>query len=278
MIPRMSDLRLIVNADDLGLVPEIDSAIERCHQVGTITSATLMVTGGSVENAAAMARRNPRLGVGLHIDLVWGRPLSNDVPSLVGPEGRFHSRRELAMRAVTGRVRVAEVMREVRAQLARSRDMGVRPSHLDGHQHAQVLPVVSSAIAAVARSERLAVRVPWPRRSQASLARFPQRLSLALLCGLAQRSGLRPATAEFASVFDVEGAVGASSYVSIVRAARGPTLELMVHPSEPSSALRDIHPDLYSLAMAEGQALAQEDLRPALEAAGCRLVNFRDLG
>ncbi len=273
----MTPIRVVINADDFGLVPEIDSVVERAHLAGTVTSATLMVTGVSAENAAAVAKRNPGLGVGLHVDLVWGRPAAVGRSSLVDARGRFHSRRGLIARALTGRLRRSDVDREVRAQLARFRSFGLRPTHLDAHQHAQVIPLVSAVIAEIARGEGLPVRVPRPWRRASGTDRLPQRLSLALFCVLAEHAGVHPATAEFTSVFDERGPVTGARYMSIVRRSRGPTLELMVHPSDPSERLRAIHPDMYEIALAEARALLEPGLRPALEAFGAVLTDFRGL-
>src|SRR5512139_1630588 len=60
---------LIVNADDFGLSEGINRGIIRAHEQGIVTSASLMVRWPAAAQAAAYARRNPRLSVGLHLDL-----------------------------------------------------------------------------------------------------------------------------------------------------------------------------------------------------------------
>ena len=61
--------QLIVNADDFGLSPGVNRGTVRAHEHGVVTSASLMVRGAAVAEAAAYARANPRLSVGLHLDL-----------------------------------------------------------------------------------------------------------------------------------------------------------------------------------------------------------------
>jgi len=56
--------RLIINADDFGLTPGVNRAIAELHQAKALTSATLMATGPAFEDAVAIARANPALGVG----------------------------------------------------------------------------------------------------------------------------------------------------------------------------------------------------------------------
>src|SRR5271154_4644382 len=82
--------RLIINADDFGLTPGINRAIAELHQAGALTSTTLMATGPAFDDAVVMARANPTLGVGCHIVLTDGVPVSppQTVPTLLGPDGK----------------------------------------------------------------------------------------------------------------------------------------------------------------------------------------------
>jgi predicted glycoside hydrolase/deacetylase ChbG (UPF0249 family) len=60
---------LIVNADDLGASLGISRGIVEAHQRGIVTSASLMVDTLASKAAATLARDNPTLSVGLHVDL-----------------------------------------------------------------------------------------------------------------------------------------------------------------------------------------------------------------
>ena len=76
--------RLIVNADDFGLAPGVNRAILELHAAEVLTSATLMAQASATEEAVNMALAIPTLGVGCHIVLVDGTPVSdrNKIPSL----------------------------------------------------------------------------------------------------------------------------------------------------------------------------------------------------
>ena len=82
--------RLIINADDFGLTPGVNRAIAELHQAGALTSATLMATGPAFDDAVAIAHANPTLGVGCHIVLTDGVPVSppESIPTLIGPDGK----------------------------------------------------------------------------------------------------------------------------------------------------------------------------------------------
>src|SRR5580658_3601299 len=126
--------RLILNADDFGLTRGINRAIAELHANGALTSATLMANGPAFEDAAAIARKRPTLGVGCHVVLTDGIPVSHpsDVPSLLGPDGKtFRSSMMDFMLAVwRGRVHEEEIVREAAAQVQRMQRAGIDVTHL----------------------------------------------------------------------------------------------------------------------------------------------------
>ena len=82
---------LIINADDLGYSPTVNRAIADMFAAGLVTSTSLLVNQPHSEAGAALARRLPRLSVGVHLNLSRGRPIlpSEQVPSLVDEEGKL---------------------------------------------------------------------------------------------------------------------------------------------------------------------------------------------
>ena len=117
----MNPRRLIVNADDFGQSPGINRGIIACHQGGVVTSASLMVRWPAAAEASELARQNPAMSVGLHIDLCeWNetggewQPLYEVVP----PDDEARVREEV--------LRQFEVFQQL---------MGQPPTHVDSHQH-----------------------------------------------------------------------------------------------------------------------------------------------
>ena len=158
---------LVINADDLGFAPGVNRGIFEAHAAGTVTSASMIVTAPAFAEAAEQVQRDsPGLGVGLHLNLVTGAPLSR-VPSLVDPAtGRFHSLDALVRRALAGQVDPTDVRRECEAQLAALVAAGVTPTHLDSHRHVHAMPGFLPAVAAVAHDAKIpVVRRPLDRVS-----------------------------------------------------------------------------------------------------------------
>lgn len=113
---------LIVNADDFGQSLGLNRGIIEAHERGIVTSASLMVRWPAAIEAANYARNHDRLSVGLHFDFSewacrrgkWERLYQ------VVDEHDFHA-----------------VAREANRQLDLFQNLiGVKPTHLDSHQHA----------------------------------------------------------------------------------------------------------------------------------------------
>jgi predicted glycoside hydrolase/deacetylase ChbG (UPF0249 family) len=158
-------LSVIVTADDLGLSAGVTRGILEAHRRGVVRSTSLIVTYPAAQEAAALALAEPDLEVGLHLDLVGGRPVSDPaaVRSLCDEDGRFYALPIFTRRLFTGRVRPADLATELRAQAARARSWGVPALAWDSHRHVHLLPPVALVVGHVARD--LGVR--WVRRARA---------------------------------------------------------------------------------------------------------------
>src|ERR1035437_8082645 len=88
---RKSIHRLIVNADDFGLSHSANEAVIRAHRDGILTSASLMVNEPGFDEAVALAKQNPKLGVGLHLSLLCAHSAlpPEKIPGLVNARGEF---------------------------------------------------------------------------------------------------------------------------------------------------------------------------------------------
>ena len=156
--------RVIFNADDFGLDPLTNAGVVQAVESGVVRSVSLMTTGDAFPQAAEYCRRHPALDAGVHLALCEVKPacLPQDVPSLVGPDGRLApSHREFLLRYVTGRISAREVQRELRAQVQRAVDAGVRITHLDSHQHIHALPGIRRVVESLACDYGVPA-VRWP--------------------------------------------------------------------------------------------------------------------
>ena len=143
--------RLIVNADDFGFTRDVNEGIIEAHRNGILTATTLMANGDAFDDAVMLAHRTPSLDVGCHLVLVQGRSIldpSRNLPATLAELIRALLQRKLA------------VYEELRAQVRKIAQAGIRPSHIDTHKHTHLLPPVLDAVARVAHE----FRIPWVRR------------------------------------------------------------------------------------------------------------------
>src|SRR6185437_5827911 len=136
-------VRLIINADDFGLTPGVNRAIAELHDAGAVTSATLMATGPAFDDAVAIALARPTLGIGCHIVLVDGTPVSDPatIPTLLGPDRRKfrNSLGDFALGVLRGAIRQDHIQREALAQIQKLQRAGLRLTHADTHKHTHLL-------------------------------------------------------------------------------------------------------------------------------------------
>jgi predicted glycoside hydrolase/deacetylase ChbG (UPF0249 family) len=170
---------LIVNADDFAMSPGVSRGILEAHATGIVTSTSVLVnTSWAEESLSAAVARAPGLGLGLHINLSFGRPVMAPtlVHSLVGPGGCFFSSERL-LEAMKG-FRKPDIRREVGAQFERFVALaGRKPDHLDSHQFLGGLqPDVFAAMLELAGAEHIPVRNPGDFQDRSRLERLLHRI------------------------------------------------------------------------------------------------------
>src|SRR5579884_366541 len=156
--------QLIVCADDFGAEPAVNEAVEIAYRDGILTTASLMVAAPAAADAVARARRLPGLRVGLHLDLVEGRPAlrANEVPLLVRRDGRFDPNMGRAGCRFFFLPRVRrQLAAEIRAQFEAFHATGLALDHVNGHKHIQLHPTVARLVVEIGRDYGLkAMRLP----------------------------------------------------------------------------------------------------------------------
>jgi chitin disaccharide deacetylase len=144
--------RLIVTADDFGASIVVNAAVEQGHRDGILTAASLMVAGAAAADAVERARRLRTLGVGLHLVLVEGRPVSpiEQVPDLVDETGHFRTNMARAGVDFFFRPTVRrQLAGEIEAQFAAFARTGLPLDHVNAHKHFHLHPTIAGLILAI---------------------------------------------------------------------------------------------------------------------------------
>jgi|Deesub1362B_J571_1020462.scaffolds.fasta_scaffold00002_796 hopanoid biosynthesis associated protein HpnK len=130
--------RVIINADDFGLSKGINEGIVKAHREGVLTSATIMVNMPGFEQAVEQALKMPSLGIGIHLNVVRGRPVLSPerIPSLVDREGRFWGDLSLIIKKIGKKeIKIEEIISEFRAQINKALKAGLSLTHVDSEKH-----------------------------------------------------------------------------------------------------------------------------------------------
>ncbi len=162
----LADARLlIVHADDIGMAHAQNAATIAALEHGVATSGSLIVCAPWVPEFMAWYRRHPDADIGVHLTLTaewhtlrWAGVLSREeAPSLRDDDGYFPT----TVAEVARRADPVEAERELRAQVARARELGLRPTHLDTHMGAVFARrEIFEAYLRIARENALPAAVP----------------------------------------------------------------------------------------------------------------------
>jgi predicted glycoside hydrolase/deacetylase ChbG (UPF0249 family) len=171
--------RAVVNADDFGICPETNQAIELGFTHGILTSASLMPNMPGFDHAVrSVIPRAPGLGVGIHLVLTSGRCVADPakVQLLVDARGMFRHSFLGILRLTTGPTAgrtCDQIERELTAQFERLRRAGVAIDHVNSHQHVHMIPAVWRIVARVAaRCGYPVVRLGPPARDRRATRLF----------------------------------------------------------------------------------------------------------
>ena len=268
--------RLLVVADDLGLTPGINRGIASAFRDGILTSASLLTNTRHFDDTVALARSLTGLKIGIHLTLVGGSPVlpAGGVPSLVTPSGVFRaSWRQFLPAWLSGRVRRIDVAAEWRAQVRRALDAGIRPAHLDSHQHLHAIGGLWSLALDLAREFSIP-RLRLPRETTPAppgtpMARRLVRRGLDILCPKAPpEDGVHHCDHCFGIA--ETGRLNSDRLLAILRRIPDGWSELIAHPGFPDEELQRQYPWGYHWAE-EAQALRSREAQAELSRLGIAL-------
>jgi dolichyl-phosphate beta-glucosyltransferase len=274
--------RVIIHADDYGLAPGVNRAIEEGLSSGALNSASILSGSDHTAPALAWAASHPEHDFGVHLNVTQGRPVlpGSAVPSLVDRSGRFHALPTFLLRFVTGRVAPSEIAAEWRAQIAAARAAGVRISHLDSHQHVHLVPRIFRKVAApLATEERVSLRaMDGPIAPEATRPNL-KGIALAIATRLSVGRRFRHLVAARGAGIPLRDRATLDALRASLQPARpGETIELVVHPGFSDDALRASGDAYRAGREREAALLTSEETRSWIRLSGFTPSDFRTEG
>lgn len=272
--------QVAIHADDFGLSNGTNQAIAELLDRSLIQSTTLLANGPAFEDAVTRYRRRSReWSVGLHVNLTQFAPCGEGLglESMLGDTG-FIGRRGLYFATARGRIKAAHLAREIEAQWQRCEASGIRPAHLDSHQHAHAIPQVAEAVYGFANRVNVPVRF---LRFDVNLGNSLRRMKTHALNVLARRGRQRAGADELtsllvASIFSTGATPGVDAYLQLIRATPAGRVELMVHPAIVDEAHRSATA-ISAVSQGDYEILRSDSWMAALQAEGVELVPAANL-
>lgn len=138
-------MNLIINADDLGMSPEVNETTFDLMSKRIVTSATIMANGPAVLRAIEGSKRFPTCSFGVHLNLTEFRPLSRNegLKGLLDEDGAYSGALERAPGSINKTRKLMSAMADEWChQIEFLQRAGIQISHLDSHQHVHTIPFV----------------------------------------------------------------------------------------------------------------------------------------
>jgi predicted glycoside hydrolase/deacetylase ChbG (UPF0249 family) len=246
-------MKLIVNADDFGYSRGVNFGIIDAYQKGVLTSATMMVNMPGFEHAVELAKRNPGLGVGIHLVLTCGVPVLPELPSLTDEIGQFRK-----LRGIFHYASAEEIEKEFVAQIERFLASGLKPTHLDSHHHVHAHELVLPIVLRLAERYRLPVR---------RISNLPEHAAV--------YQSVRTTEVFFADFYG--DAVTFETWERLLKAGMAyDTVEIMCHPAYLDESL--LAGSSYARPRAKELAiLTNERTIRAVAQADCKLITYKEI-
>ena len=277
--------RLIVNADDFGLSPEVNAGIIRAHRDGILRSASLMVAEPAARDAAELARDNRDLDVGLHAVVCRGHSVldASRLGAAMNASGEFIDNPVAAgMRYFFDRSLRAAMTDELRAQVERHLELVGYLNHIDGHLNFHVHPLFADILVELAVEYKVpCIRLPRERVTTTLQLRrdnAPRKLVESLIFRTLSRRTSRMMAARGLTSTDAlfglhqSGHLSEDYIVGLLDRLRDGTTELYFHPAADIGRVPPA-PE----AQLEVEILTSPRVRDALVRNGIELITFADL-
>jgi len=281
------DRRIVINADDFGLCDGVNKAVAQAHKQGLLTSATIMVNMPAADEAVKIAKQLPDLGIGVHLNLTEGGPISKEssINCLLDGDGQFgYSAAKLALLSMAAHTIRNAMRTELAAQIQWVVDSAIKPTHLDSHKHIHSFPTIFPIVCELARRFKIPAvrftlepkqlcRMPWPLPSEGGRKRAKIIRAMAKINRMQNSHFLN--TDALLGVAHT-GRIDVNFFKAVALYNPVQTAEVMTHPGL-SDGLDPNKTRLVQQRKVELDALCSEKAKQHFKDAGIQLVHYGQL-
>jgi predicted glycoside hydrolase/deacetylase ChbG (UPF0249 family) len=213
-------IKLIINADDFGYSPLVNTAIVKAFADGLVSSTTLMPNMLGFDDAVSLIKNGqiPADSTGIHLNLFEGEPLTKQMKEcrvFCNEDGHFHGKR-ISFSAPCNCLEVVRL--ELETQLKKALDTGITFTHLDSHAHRHTNWYVGKVVIDLARKHGIPAVRQTTNLGKSNLPRTLLRLLYNLRLGSLRK------TRYFGNIPDMDAAFSQISTMT------DGAVEIMSHP------------------------------------------------
>lgn len=158
--------KVILNADDFGYSSGVNRGIIKSFQEGILSSTTLMANMPGCDEAIQLAKENPDLGVGCHLVLTCGKPMTAGA-TLTSENGKFYTLADYHENHQA--IKDEEIFKEWCHQIDYLIDSGLSLTHLDSHHHVHTFSENLEITQAISQKYHLTFRNAYDLETQVHL-------------------------------------------------------------------------------------------------------------
>jgi len=284
---------LIVNADDLAWAEGVNRGIAEAHRNGIVTSTTILANGAAFASAVDLVKVTPSLGVGVHLNLSDGKPVSppETVPSILNDRGEFKGGPDaLLLRVARRNLRLKEVEIEWESQIQKVVNAGIQPTHLDGHKHVHMLPGMFEIVLRLARRHNIAaVRISHEGSTLRAALSTGEKQNIPLVMKQGVQARVLKLLARDARALSEAAGIASTDYFCgiaqtgeltiegmkcLLQNLPEGTTEMMCHPGFMDKELEESATRLQDSRELEVQILTSPDIRNLIASQGIRLIDY----
>lgn len=151
----MPNNKFVLNADDFGMSIAYNRAVLEGYQGGILKSTSITANGEAFDSAIQQVIPNcPNLGVGIHLNIIEGKSLTNGLTELTDANGNFNkSYGQLIIKAYEPKNTefMEQLEAEFRAQIEKVKNRGIEVTHIDSHVHTHAIPPIFALVCRLAK-------------------------------------------------------------------------------------------------------------------------------
>ena len=142
-------IRVIINADDLGKSPEVNSAIDAFLTKGLISSSTILANSDCWCEVKEIVKKHPEASFGVHLNMTEGRALTNSpILHKYGIVDNTNCFTKVIKGTRNFSVELQEAIYHEWSEQIRKISIteGISISHIDGHHHVHAIVGLSDVL------------------------------------------------------------------------------------------------------------------------------------